>query len=116
MPELSDEVRYKLLKLLETEPAFSQRQLAERLGISVGKANYCLRALVQKGFVKVRNFRSSQNKQTYSYLLTPKGIEEKAKVTVRFLQFKIREFEALRSEIERLRMDENAVNESRSAR
>jgi EPS-associated MarR family transcriptional regulator len=99
----SDDVRYKLMRLLETNPQLSQRDVARELGISLGKVNYCLRALVQRGWVKVTNFTNSRNKAAYMYLLTPRGIEAKAKITVRFLQAKMREYEALRVEIEQIR-------------
>ena len=79
---LTDEVRYKLLKLLEPNPKLSQRQVARELGISLGKVNYCLRALVDKGWIKAGNFKNSENKTEYLYLLTPRGIEAKARVTL----------------------------------
>lgn len=102
---LSEDLRYKLLKLLAEEPQISQRDLAFRLGISVGKANYCLSALVDKGLVKINNFRKANNKLAYAYLLTPRGIEEKAQITVSFLQRKIREYGELQEEIEVLRQE-----------
>ena len=102
---LTDEYRYKILKRLETNPEVSQRELAQDLGISLGKANYCLKALVEKGLLKVNNFRNNQNKAAYLYLLTPRGIEEKAKVTLRFMQYKMVEYEALKQEIELLQRE-----------
>lgn len=102
---LSDDLRYKLLKLLAEEPQISQRDLARRLGISVGKANYCLSALVEKGLVKINNFRKANNKLAYAYLLTPHGIEEKTRITVSFLQRKMREYGDLQNEIEVLRRE-----------
>ena len=102
---LSEDLRYKLLKLLAEEPQISQRDLAGRLGISVGKTNYCLSALVDKGLVKINNFRRANNKLAYAYLLTPGGIEEKARVTVSFLQRKMREYAELQEEIEALRQE-----------
>jgi len=81
----------------------SQRDLARALSISLGKANYCLQALIEKGLVKANNFRRSNNKVAYAYLLTPRGIEEKAKVTAQFLMRKIAEYEALEKEIQQLR-------------
>lgn len=102
---LSEDLRYRLLKLLLEEPQISQRDLAERLGISVGKTNYCLSALVEKGLVKINNFRRANNKLAYAYLLTPGGIEEKARVTVSFLQRKMLEYAALHEEIEALRRE-----------
>ena len=102
---LTEEVRYRLLKLLEPNPQLSQRDVAKELGISLGKVNYCLRALVDKGWIKAANFRNSKNKTAYMYLLTPRGIDEKARVTARFLQSKVREYEALRTEIEQIRSE-----------
>ena len=103
MPVLSDENRYQLLKLLEENPEMSQRQIADALGVSLGKVNFCLRALIEIGSVKVANFSRSPNKKAYVYLLTPKGIEEKAKVTLRFLAKKKNEYEELKQEINELK-------------
>jgi EPS-associated MarR family transcriptional regulator len=102
---LTDEVRYKLLMLLESNPTVSQRDAARELGISLGKLNYCLKAVVDKGWVKASNFKNSQNKIAYMYLLTPRGIKEKGRVTVRFLHRKMEDYESLRAEIERIRAD-----------
>jgi EPS-associated MarR family transcriptional regulator len=102
---LTEEVRYKLLKLLGPNPHLSQREVARELGISVGKTNYCLKALVERGLIKATNFKNARNKAAYLYLLTPRGIEEKARVTARFLRAKVREYEALRSEIEQIRSE-----------
>jgi len=103
MSVLSDENRYQLLKLLEESPEMSQRQIAAALGVSLGKVNFCLRALIEIGSVKVANFSLSPNKKAYVYLLTPKGIEEKAKVTLRFLAKKQNEYEELKREINELK-------------
>ncbi|MGA7751039.1 MAG: MarR family EPS-associated transcriptional regulator [Gallionella sp.] len=100
---LSDEYRYKILKRLEANPEISQRELAGELGISLGRVNYCIQALIEKGLVKANNFRNSKNKKGYAYLLTPRGIEDKAKITVQFLKIKIAEHEALTKEIKNLR-------------
>ena len=81
----------------------SQRQLAQALGVSLGKTNYCLQALVSKGWIKADNFKNSRNKIAYAYLLTPEGINRKAAMAVRFLQRKTAEFEAIQDELERLR-------------
>lgn len=102
---LSEDLRYKLLKLIAEEPQISQRDLASRLGISVGKVNYCVGALVEKGLVKINNFRRANNKLAYAYLLTPSGIEEKASAAVSFLQRKMYEYGELQQEIEALRLD-----------
>ena len=105
-----DDVRFRVLRVLQDEPDLSQREIAVRLGVSLGAVNYCLRALTEKGQVKVRNFRSSDNKLRYAYILTPRGIAQKAAMTKRFLVRKMDEYEALRAEIEELRrgLDENA--------
>ena len=102
---ISDETRYELIRLLEANPEMSQRDVARELGISLGKTNYCLRALIQKGLIKAANFKNSQNRTAYIYLLTPRGIEEKAKLTLRFLQIKMREYETLRVEIKQLQRE-----------
>ena len=102
---LTEDLRYRLLKILSEEPQINQRDLAARLGVSVGKVNYCLTALVEKGLVKIGNFRKAQNKLAYAYLLTPSGIEEKARVTVSFLHRKMREYMELETEIELLRCE-----------
>src|SRR2546429_2491289 len=100
--EISDEVRYRILKYISENPNASQRQLARELGVSVGKVNYCLRALIGKGLLKMRNFQNNQDKSAYLYVLTPKGIEEKIKVTYDFLRRKISEYDLLSKEIELL--------------
>ena len=102
---LTDEIRYRILRELEREPQLSQRELAESLGVSVGKTNYCLKALVEKGLVKVQNFRRSGNKLAYAYQLTPRGLADKARVTQRFLKIKLMEYDALQSEIEELQRE-----------
>jgi EPS-associated MarR family transcriptional regulator len=91
--------------MLEENPGLSQRDLAKRLGVSLGKINYCLNALVEKGSLKMNNFRNSENKLAYVYLLTPRGVEEKARITVEFLQIKISEYERLRKEIQELQLE-----------
>ncbi|MCR4297786.1 MAG: MarR family EPS-associated transcriptional regulator [Gallionella sp.] len=100
-----DTTSYGLLKTLENNPSLSQRDLAKRLGVSLGKINFCLNALVEKGCLKVNNFRNSDNKLAYAYLLTPGGIEEKARMTVYFLKYKVQEYERLRAEIEELQRE-----------
>lgn len=109
---LTDEYRYKILKLVESNPSISQRELAQQLGISLGKTNFCLKALIDVGLLKATNFRNNKNKLAYMYLLTPRGIEEKASITIRFLKYKIQEYETLQSEIEELRRDAKS-NEDR---
>jgi len=106
---LDETTHYSLLKTLEENPGLSQRDLAKRLGVSLGKVNYCLNALVEKGSLKIGNFRKSDNKLAYAYLLTPRGIEEKARITMEFLQIKMREFERLKAEIGELQRDANIL-------
>jgi EPS-associated MarR family transcriptional regulator len=107
---LDDRTRYQLLKLLQENPELSQRQLAEELGVSVGKVNYCLNALLDRGLVKVRNFRDNRNKLAYAYYLTPKGAREKVRTTVGFLHRKLEEYRGLEREIEQLRREVRALN------
>lgn len=100
--KIQEEARFQILRLLHANPELTQRELGERVGISLGSVNYCLRALIERGFVKAKNFRSSTNKTGYVYLLTPSGIAEKSLLTAGFLQRKLAEYEALRAEIEQL--------------
>jgi len=103
MPNGTDTaLHYRLLKLIEERPEISQRELASELGLSLGKINYCLKAFISKGLIKVNNFRRSDNKLAYAYLLTPKGVEEKARVTVNFFRRVEVEYEALKQEMENL--------------
>ncbi|HZP91658.1 MAG TPA: MarR family EPS-associated transcriptional regulator [Burkholderiales bacterium] len=105
---LDDDTRYRLLKRLQENPEISQRQLAGELGVSVGKVNFCLRALLDKGLVKVRNFRDSRNKLAYAYYLTPKGAREKVRATSGFLMRKLEEYEGLQRQIDDLRREVQA--------
>ena len=100
---MTTDVHYKLMRLLEANPGMSQRDAARELGVSLGKVNYCLQALIKKGWVKAARFKNSQHKAGYMYLLTPRGIEQKAMLTIRFLHAKMREYEALRAEIRQMR-------------
>ena len=100
---LSDERQLKAMRLLQEDPEISQRQLATAMGISVGATNYCLRALVDKGWVKLENFQKNPNKLGYLYLLTPTGVNAKAALTAEFLKRKLVEYEKLSDEIESLR-------------
>ncbi len=93
------------MRILQENPDLTQRELAEKLGISVGGLNYCLKALMEKGLVKMKNFANSKNKFGYVYVLTPNGLAEKAAITHRFLQRKMDEYDALRVEIEALRSE-----------
>lgn len=105
MPVLTEEDRYQLLKLLEQNPSLNQRELAKAMGISLGKTNYCLNALIEKGLIKAADFKRSKSKMYYAYLLTPKGIEEKARVTMQFLKRKQAEYESLVKELEELQKE-----------
>jgi len=94
-----------VMRILQENPDLTQRELAQQLGISVGGLNYCLKALMEKGLVKMNNFANSKNKFGYVYVLTPSGIAEKAMLTRRFLQRKMSEYEALKLEIEVLKSE-----------
>lgn len=104
----SEEIQFQVLRAIELNPELTQRQLAETLGVSLGKAHYCIKALVDKGFVKMGNFSHNQKKLGYAYLLTPKGIKTKAALTAHFLQRKMAEYEQLRQEIELATTNSNA--------
>lgn len=101
--KLQEDVRFRLLRLLQDNPEMSQRELGEAVGMSVGGMHYVLNALVEKGLVKLGNFSAAPDKRRYAYILTPKGIAEKAAITRRFLLRKTEEYEALKAEIESLR-------------
>jgi len=88
-----------VLRKLKKKPSISQRELAKDLSLSLGKINYCLKALKQKGLIKVKNFKKSPHKYKYIYLITPKGISEKTKLTINFMKQKIREYDELKSEL-----------------
>ena len=100
-----NDAHYRLLRLLESSPELTQRELAREMGVSLGKVNYCVNALIEKGWVKARNFKNSNNKLSYAYLLTPRGMEQKAAITVHFLRRKVAEYESLKEEITRLRQE-----------
>jgi len=113
MPVLTEENRYQLLKLLEENPSLNQRELAKAMGISLGKTNYCLNALIERGLIKAANFKRSKTKMNYAYYLTPKGIEEKAQVTLRFLKRKQQEYELLVKELEELQNEAAQIEYTR---
>jgi len=104
-PPLSDELRYQLLKAITQNPEISQRELASMVGVSLGKTNYCLQALIEAGLVKAGNFARSNHKLNYAYILTPKGMAEKTAVTIRFLKKKQMQYEQLSKEIELLKCE-----------
>lgn len=100
-----EDVHFRVLRLLEENPEMSQRDLAQAVGISVGGAHYCLNALIEKGLIKIGNFSAARDKRRYAYILTPKGIAEKSALTGRFLKRKMAEYEALKAEIDSLRVE-----------
>ncbi len=99
------EAHFRVLRLLEGNPQMNQRDLAAAAGVSLGKTNYCINALLDKGLIKVQNFKSSKRKLAYAYLVTPAGIAEKAALTQRFLTRKMEEYEALKAEIDQLKQE-----------
>ncbi len=102
---MDDSTHYEIYKIIEKNPEISQRELASRLGVSLGKANYCLKGLVSKGLVKASRFYNAKNKMTYLYLLTPKGIEDKGLVTMRYLKRRMKEYDAIKQEIAQLKKE-----------
>ena len=102
---MNDEISHKLFTLVEQQPNLSQRELASEMGISLGKTNYCIKGLIDMGWLKARNFKNSNNKIAYSYVLTPSGFSAKAKITARYLKDKVHEYETLKIEIEKLRQE-----------
>jgi EPS-associated MarR family transcriptional regulator len=102
------ELQFRVLRLLESNPHLSQRELSKSLGVSLGGVNYCLNALVAKGSIKIQNFRNNQSKWVYAYLLTPQGLAEKTALTGAFLKRKMQEYQELKEEIESLTREVNA--------
>jgi len=110
----SQDIRLDLLRKLESNPHFTQRELSREMGVSLGKVNYCMKKLTEKGWVKLTNFSHNPNKMGYAYLLTPSGVEEKARLTISFLKRKIVEYEILKKEINALQLEsEEIANERR---
>jgi len=109
MPINNQDIHLEVLRHIEDNPEVTQRELARSLGVSLGKANYCLKALMDKGFIKARNFRNSNKKSAYLYKLTPKGIDAKARISVAFLRRKMDEYEQLKIEIAQLKHELNAT-------
>ena len=108
---MSEEITYKVIKLIEQDAEISQRELSRELGVSLGKVNYCLRALIDKGWVKAKNFKNSQNKLAYRYVLTPEGIQKRTELTSRFLKRKLAEYDRLQLEIKNLRDEVKKLSE-----
>ena len=99
------DIHLDLLRKLESNPEYTQRELSQEMGVSLGKVNYCMKKLVEKGWIKLTNFSHNSNKLGYMYLLTPHGIEQKAKLTILFLKIKMKEYETLKDEINKLKQD-----------
>ena len=91
---------FEVLRKIKSKPNSSQRELASELGFSLGKLNYCLKSLKEKGLIKIKNFHKNPNKIGYAYILTPKGISEKTKLTLNFMKRKMKEYDELKAEIE----------------
>ena len=104
-PTQREFVRFKVLQVIEHNPAASQRELAKELGVSLGSVNFCIKALVDKGLIKVDNFVKSEHKRGYAYYLTPQGMIEKGEITGQFLKRKMQEYELLKQEIKELQAD-----------
>jgi EPS-associated MarR family transcriptional regulator len=105
--KLQEDTHFRVLRLLNENPEMSQRELAVAVGVSVGGMHYVLNALIEKGLVKLGNFTSAEDKRRYAYILTPKGISEKAAITRRFLGRKMEEYDAIKAEIDELRQEIN---------
>jgi MarR family transcriptional regulator, temperature-dependent positive regulator of motility len=102
---MNEDAHYRVLRVIEDSPKITQRKLAEKLGISLGKTNYCINAMVNQGWIKATNFKNGNRKIAHAYLLTPTGMGEKARMAVRFLRRKVEEYEALKLEIDELLAD-----------
>ena len=107
------DIHLDLLRKLESNPEYTQRELSKEMGVSLGKVNYCMKKLVEKGWVKLMNFSRNPNKVGYIYLLTPKGIEEKTELTFEFLKIKMKEYEILKKEISLLKQDTEQLESSK---
>ncbi len=118
LKELQQDHDFKVLKYLQEKQKVSQREISEFLGISLGKINFILKALIDKGIVKARNFKNNKNKRAYAYYLTPRGIEEKAKLTVRFFNRKSEEYDKLKQELieleEEINKTKDKINEEQT--
>ena len=109
----NQDIRLDLLRKLESSPHFTQRELSKEMGVSLGKVNYCIKKLTEKGLIKLTNFTHNTNKMGYAYLLTPSGVEEKTRLTFSFLKRKVVEYEILKKEIEELKFEsEEMANEN----
>jgi EPS-associated MarR family transcriptional regulator len=115
-PSRINEIHLHVLRAVESRPGLTQRELANELGVSLGKAHYCMKALIDKGLVKMGNFSHNQKKMDYSYLLTPSGIKSKAVLTAHFLERKAAEYAMLKSELEKHQKDIKHVEQSSKIR
>ncbi len=107
------DIHLELLRKLEMNPEYTQRELSEEMGVSLGKVNYCMKKLIEKGWVKWKNFSNNPNKVGYSYLLTPQGLEEKVRLTYMFLKIKVKEYDMLKDEIVILQKDAKKMKSER---
>jgi EPS-associated MarR family transcriptional regulator len=112
--KIQEDTHFWIMRILQENPDLTQRELAEKMGMSVGGLNYCLNALIDKGLVKMQNFSNSKNKFKYVYLLTPIGIAAKVALTTRFLSRKMEEYEALKLEIEALKSEVDALRQNKT--
>ncbi|MEH6998132.1 MAG: MarR family EPS-associated transcriptional regulator [Limnobacter sp.] len=112
--KLQEDTYYRVMRLLDENPDLTQRELAEKLGVSVGGLNYCLKALTEKGLVKMQNFANSKNKFGYVYVLTPSGIKEKTRLASTFLKRKMEEYEALKAEIAAVRSEVQSAHKQKT--
>ena len=101
-PVNKKDIRLDLLRKLESNPKYTQRDLSKEMEVSLGKINYCMKKLIEKGWLKAKNFQQSKNKKAYAYFLTSKGMDQKSKLTIAFLKHKMEEYELLKGEIEQL--------------
>jgi EPS-associated MarR family transcriptional regulator len=115
-PSRLNEIHLQVLRAVESRPGLTQRELANELGVSLGKAHYCMKALIEKGFVKMGNFSHNQKKMDYAYLLTPSGIKSKATLTAHFLERKAAEYAMLKSELEKHEKDSKHVEQDSKIR
>ena len=107
------DIHLELLRKLEVNPEYTQRELSQEMGVSLGKINYCMKKLIEKGWIKLSNFSHNPNKVGYIYLLTPKGIEQKSRLTTSFLKTKLEEFEVLKDEISKLKLDAKEISNNK---
>ena len=104
------DIHLDLLRKLESNPEYTQRELSQEMEVSLGKVNYCIRKLTEKGLIKITNFKQNPNKMGYAYLLTPRGIEEKSRLTLFFLKRKVNEYEILKKEIIALKLESEEID------